>query len=106
MWSNPLWRPDAAADAGVTANLDAGVDGSKTVGLGFQAAATFAVGSNPLFVALGDLNADGKLDIVAANSKSDNVSILLGTGMGSLAGSDHVGRGKPADVSGAGRPER
>jgi len=41
-------------------------------------------------VALGDLNGDGKLDIVVANTGSDNdgsVSVLLGRGDGTFADS-------------------
>ena len=36
-----------------------------------------AVGRGPLSVALGDLNGDGKADIVAANSGDNDVSVLL-----------------------------
>jgi len=36
-------------------------------------------------VALGDLNSDGKLDIVAANWSTNTVSVLLGTGAGKFA---------------------
>jgi hypothetical protein len=41
-----------------------------------------AVGANPEGVAIGDVNGDGNLDLVSANSGSDNVSILLGDGRG------------------------
>ena len=39
----------------------------------------FQVGFGPEFVAIGDFNNDGKLDLVTANFGSDNVSILLNT---------------------------
>ena len=37
----------------------------------------FAVGEAPSSIAIGDLNGDGKGDIVTANSKSNDVSVLL-----------------------------
>jgi hypothetical protein len=40
------------------------------------------VGSSPEFVATGDFNGDGKLDLVTANSDSNNVTMLLGDGTG------------------------
>ena len=41
-------------------------------------------GSYPYSVAIGDLNGDGKLDLVAANYSSNNVSIFLGNGDGTF----------------------
>jgi hypothetical protein len=38
------------------------------------------VGDNPSSMAVSDLNGDGHLDVVTANSGSDNVSVLLGVG--------------------------
>jgi len=35
------------------------------------------VGSQPYSVALGDVNGDGKLDLVTANFGSNNVTVLL-----------------------------
>jgi hypothetical protein len=52
---------------------------------GFAAASNFAVGTNPQSVALGDFNGDGKLDLAVANLSSNNVSILLGTGVGTFS---------------------
>jgi large repetitive protein len=36
-------------------------------------------------VALGDVNGDGRLDIITANNNSDNASVLLGNGNGTFA---------------------
>lgn len=45
----------------------------------FAAKQDFATGFNPAFITVGDLNGDGKLELVVANSNSDNVSVLLNT---------------------------
>src|SRR6266705_6041872 len=47
---------------------------------GFEPATVFAAGGQPLGVAVGDFNGDGKLDLATANFLTNNVSILLGTG--------------------------
>jgi FG-GAP-like repeat len=43
---------------------------------------SFAAGKAPRFVAVADLNHDGKLDLAVANSDSENVTVLLGDGKG------------------------
>src|SRR5215831_12571491 len=48
----------------------------------FQAAQAFGAGSQPLSVAVGDFNGDGKPDLAVANQVSNNVSVLLGNGDG------------------------
>ena len=45
---------------------------------------TFEVGDRPNSVAVGDLNGDGHTDLVTANARSDNVSVLLGRGDGTF----------------------
>ena len=42
----------------------------------------FAVGTQPLSVAVGDFNGDGKPDLALANSVDNNVTVLLGNGSG------------------------
>jgi hypothetical protein len=51
----------------------------------FDAPVNFAVGAAPEFVAVGDLNGDGDVDLVTANTTASNVSILLGDGAGSFS---------------------
>src|SRR5437773_56995 len=62
----------------------------------FRAATIFASGSNPRAVALGDFNADGKLDLVVADSDSNNVSVLLGNGDGTFQAPLTFGAGSGA----------
>jgi hypothetical protein len=50
----------------------------------FVAQPTAATGSGPSSVAVGDFNADGSLDLVAANYNANTVSVLLGNGDGTL----------------------
>src|SRR5580765_4215165 len=42
----------------------------------------YAAGNGPQSVAIGDLNGDGRQDIVTANYDGDSVSVLLGRGGG------------------------
>lgn len=44
----------------------------------------FAVGREPESVVVADLNQDGNLDLATANSRSDNVSVLLSNGDGTF----------------------
>ena len=44
---------------------------------GFVLAGDFLVGLAPNALALGDLNGDGRLDIVVTNSGANNISVLL-----------------------------
>jgi hypothetical protein len=50
----------------------------------FQPARSFAAGSSPASVAVGDFNGDGIPDLVVANESADGVSVLLGNGDGSF----------------------
>ncbi|MEG3959227.1 FG-GAP-like repeat-containing protein, partial [Microcoleus sp. herbarium2] len=47
--------------------------------LGFAPQVPFLPGQGPVSVSIGDINGDGKPDLVLANSGSDNASILLNT---------------------------
>ncbi|HSR52348.1 MAG TPA: FG-GAP-like repeat-containing protein, partial [Acidobacteriota bacterium] len=50
----------------------------------FQQESRSAVGSEPRFATLADMNLDGNLDIITANIASDDVSVLLGVGDGTF----------------------
>ena len=51
-------------------------------GVSFAPATGVVAGMSPNGVALGDLNGDGRLDLVTANVNSSNISALLGDGSG------------------------
>ena len=50
----------------------------------FQAPQAFFAGSNPVAVAMADVNGDGKPDVVVVNLSSNTVSVLLGNGNGTF----------------------
>jgi FG-GAP-like repeat len=52
----------------------------------------FASGANPVGVAVGDVNGDGRPDVVTANMSGGDVTVLLGDGRGSFL----PGVGRPA----------
>jgi hypothetical protein len=71
-------------------------------------------GENPAFVATGDFNADGKPDLIAVNSLSGDVTVLLGNGHGKFvvgpnyaAGGNNPGISSAAvgDFNGDGKPD-
>jgi hypothetical protein len=50
----------------------------------FISSTTFQAGYQPNGVAVGDFNGDHKLDLIAVNSGSNSVNVLLGNGDGSF----------------------
>jgi VCBS repeat protein/List-Bact-rpt repeat protein/FG-GAP repeat protein len=59
--------------------------GDGTGGFVKAAGSPFATDLGPFALALGDLNGDGKLDLVVVNSIGDSISIFLGDGLGGFA---------------------
>src|ERR1043166_1509599 len=62
----------------------------------FAAAASFAAGSISESVAVGDFNGDGNQDLVTANYASNDVSVLLGDGMGGFGAATSFAAGTGA----------
>ena len=78
----------------------------------FQAQQTFATGSGThMSVAVGDVNGDGKPDLVVANLGSNTVSVLLGNGNGTFQAQQTFATGSSpssvaiGDVNGDGNPD-
>jgi FG-GAP-like repeat len=66
----------------------------------FANAINFTTGIRPASVAVGDFNADGKPDLAAANSVSDNVSVLMGNGAGGFSSATNFVVGsRPSSVA-------
>ncbi|WP_170170494.1 T9SS type A sorting domain-containing protein [Hymenobacter perfusus] len=59
----------------------------------FSGTTTVSVGRTPYTLAVGDVNGDGKLDLVTANTGTDvnTASVRLGDGTGQFSGSTEVG---------------
>src|SRR3989442_1278032 len=77
----------------------------------FSAPTTFGAGTNPVSVAVGDFNGDGKADLAVANQQSDNVSVLLGNGDGTFQAAVNYSTGLfpqsvvSGDFNGDGKPD-
>ncbi|MDZ8188644.1 MAG: FG-GAP-like repeat-containing protein, partial [Nostoc sp. ChiSLP02] len=66
----------------------------------FATASNFTVGTNPISITVEDFNGDGNLDLVTANSTSNNVSVLLGNGTGGFAtASNFITGSRPFSVT-------
>jgi hypothetical protein len=78
----------------------------------FTPAGTFSTGTALSAVALGDLNQDGKLDMVVANTNANTIAVFLGDGSGTFGGSPatYATGANPvdvvvADLNGDGHPD-
>ena len=77
----------------------------------FFSAPSFHLAGAPTSIATGDLNGDGKLDLVTTDWSSGKVTVLLGLGNGKFApGVDYAAGTYPgsvivADIDGDGRPD-
>jgi hypothetical protein len=89
-WQVPIpadFNNDGKLDLAVAAASDSFNNVSIFLGNGdgtFRPEMSFPTGIEPVDLAVADLNADGKLDIVTANASSDTFSLLLGNGDGTL----------------------
>ncbi len=77
-------RPDLATANRDTDNVTI-LLGNGMGGFAPAAGSPFGAGDRPQYVAAGDFNLDGKADLATANSNSNDVTVLLGDGMGGFA---------------------
>ncbi len=93
---------DVNLDLFITNSIDNTVTVAKGNGNGSFLATTgspFTVGSGPQAIAVGDMDNDGKADLVVANKGSNNVSVLLNTGSDSFSAATSLSVGtSPASV--------
>ncbi len=89
---------------------------NQTNGVGadiaFGAASSFGVSSTPWGIDLGDLDGNGKLDLLVASTTSNNVTVLSNQSAGTLAFTRfNIGAGEPtrnvavADMNADGKPD-
>ena len=87
--------------AAITVNCSVSPSGDASASAA-AADVRFPTGSAPGTVAVADLNADGKLDIVTANEQSGDATVLLGDGKGGFAqskGSPFTAGHDPNDIA-------
>ena len=79
--------------------------------ISFEPQQRFPAGDYPRSVAVADLNGDGAPDLVTANAGSDDVSVLLGSGVGTFEPQQRFAAGNGplsvavADLDGDGAPD-
>ncbi|HEY3412795.1 MAG TPA: VCBS repeat-containing protein [Armatimonadota bacterium] len=97
---------DGAPDAVIVNNTSGTVTVllNKHDGTGsFNPPATYAVGNSPVWAVIGDVNGDGKPDIVVSNMASGTISVLLNNGNGTFQAPSSYSV-LPAGVSGTPSP--
>ena len=80
-----LLRRMAAVTLAISGALISSPDVSRPTPLFEARFLAFEAGDNPTSLAVGDVNADGKPDLVVAHQSANTVSVLLGKGDGKIA---------------------
>jgi len=74
----------------------AAASAAPAAALSFAVPAFYATGHGPIALAVADLDGDGVLDVAAADSGGDTVSVLLGDGTGGFAAASQLATGSGA----------
>src|SRR5438874_2462085 len=108
-----MYREEKISIAVLSVLLSLGPFAHGTVG--FRSARSYPVGTNPVAGKAADFNGDGKLDIAVVNSGSNDISILLGNGVGTFQPAQNFALGNsqtliPTDIAlgdfnGDGKPD-
>ncbi|MDJ1304830.1 MAG: VCBS repeat-containing protein [Candidatus Midichloria sp.] len=56
----------------------------------FASAASYNVGSRPQAIAIGDINGNGKQDILNTNAGSNTITVLIGNGNGTFPSQQRI----------------
>jgi hypothetical protein len=86
----PSGNQSLKAYFGLSANYGASISSALTQAVnalpanGFQPAVFYPSSTDPLSVAVGDFNGDGKPDLAVANFEGNNVSVFIGNGDGTF----------------------
>jgi hypothetical protein len=90
------------ATANTTANNVTVLLGNGSGGFSAATGSPFGTANTPMSIAIGDMDGSGNLDIVTADSASDQVSVLLGNGSGGFGAASNISVGAgthPAGVA-------
>ena len=73
---------------------------ANVAAVNFTGPQSYAVGTSPAAIVVGDFNGDGKIDLAVANTGSGDVSILLGNGDGTFQPAVNYAAGNsPTDIA-------
>ena len=76
---------DVNFSASVSANVSLAVNVTPSLAFSATGGSSTAITSDPVAIATGDLNGDGRADVVTANYSSSTVTVLLANGSGGFA---------------------
>jgi len=79
-----MWLSHAVALVTLASLLSFALPASAQSPASFDSAVNFVTGMLPIAVGIGDVNRDGKPDLVTVNTGANTVSVLLGDGTGSF----------------------